>query len=560
MEPFEPIVVEARAWHEWSAIRATWGELARSSPHATFFVTPDWVESWLAVFGAALAPTLLLFRSGTAYVGACVLVRRRERRGPFVIRRLYLNTAGEDERDSPCVEFNTLLCEPGSELVVAIALRTYLDREHGGWDELVAEGFAEGPAHEALRLAFASVPAIDQAVPSFYVATGELARSGKEFIQTLGSRDRTRYRQNVRKYGELGELRLERATTVADAVTILDELAALHQKTWRERGEPGVFASQAFCRFHRELIARCFPRGEIELLRLRAGSATIGCLYNFVYRSKVYFYQCGYDYALGERTSPGVVVHAFAIEHAIAAGHAEYDFMAGDVDYKRKLATDQRPLHWLTWRAPTVKMKAVEWLREARARLRTVAQQLASRARLARDAGIGFERTYLYRLERERGPRAAAAPQGLRIAVIDDRSIACIGAVGPVELDACRARLARGDKCYGAWLGNELVHTSWVQSVGDHPIDSAGITVPIAPREFWIYNCRTADAHRGKGIYAQTLTRIAADHFAGDATRGWIYNAEGNAASQRGIARVGFERYDTLRALRFGRRVRPLGR
>jgi CelD/BcsL family acetyltransferase involved in cellulose biosynthesis len=551
MATSEPVVVEAHAWHEWPAIRAAWTELVATCPQSTFFVTPDWVEAWLAAFGATLAPTLLVFRSGAACVGASVLVSRCERRGPFVIRRLYLNTAGEDERDSPCVEFNTLLCEPGYELVVAIALRGYVDRVHRGWDELAAEGFVEGPAHEALRLAFAKVPMTDAVKPSFYVATGELRRSGKDFIQTLGSRDRTRYRQNVRKYGELGELRLERATTVAEASAFLDELAALHQKTWRERGEPGVFASEAFSRFHRELIARCFPLGEIDLLRLRAGTATIGCLYNFVYRSRVYFYQCGYDYAIGERTSPGVVVHAFAIGHAIAAGTAEYDFMAGDVDYKRKLATDQRQLHWLTWRAPSAKMTAFAWLREIRAKLRTVFRRL----------GIGLERTHVYRIDRGRTPpRPAPAPDGLRIAIIDDRSIACIGAVGPVELAACRARLARGDKCYGAWLGNDLVHTSWVQSIGDHSIDSAGITVSIRPREFWIYNCRTADGHRGKGIYAQTLTRIAADHFAGDATRGWIYNAESNAASQRGIARVGFERHDTLRALRLGRRVRPLPR
>ena len=75
--------------------------------------------------------------------------------------------------------------------------------------------------------------------------------------------------------------------------TKLDELAQLHQNRWTGRGKPGVFASSRFIAFHRDLVARAFPSGGVQLLRIRAGAMVIGLLYNFIYKGRVYFYQGG---------------------------------------------------------------------------------------------------------------------------------------------------------------------------------------------------------------------------------------------------------------------------
>lgn len=336
--------------------------------HATFFVTTEWLQTWMDSFGPELQPTILLFRTDPETVrGACLLVRRTERRGPFKIRRLYLNTAGEDDCHSPCVEFNTLLCEPGYELTMAVQLRKYIDdvRRSAPWDEFVAPGLV-GSAFEAIRTAFDLLPVSDQVRHSHYVDLDAVRASGKPYATALGSRDRTRYRHNVRLYSETGELVLDEPSTVDEALQLLDELVALHQKTWTERGLPGSFSSEVFSRFHRQLIARCFPIGGAQLLRLRAGKRTIGCLYNFVFRGKVYFYQSGFDYSFGEKASPGITVHVAAIEHAARSGLGEYDLMAGDVDYKKRLANRHRELHWATWKARGAKMRAVELLRKTK--------------------------------------------------------------------------------------------------------------------------------------------------------------------------------------------------
>ncbi len=373
------VIVESHDWTTWQSLATAWSSLASECDQPTLFLTPEAVETWLQVFGDQLRPTMLLFKSrGGELVGACIVVRRTERKGPFFVRRVYLNTAGEDESDSPCIEYNELLCKPGYASAIATTLRSYLD---DSWDELRVDGMLEGPSLRALESVFGDAHAIDNATPSYYLDLDELRDSGTDFVDKLASRERTKVRQNLRKYSDLGEVVIEQAGNVTDALSYLEKLAALHQRTWVSRGKPGAFASSRFFDYHRRLIDRCFALGQIQLLHVRAGDATIGYHYNLVFGGRSHFYQCGYDYELNEKLSPGVTVHALAIRHALEQGLSGYEFMAGDVEYKRRLATHSRPMHWIAWQAPTVKMKGYELARLARRAVRERAIEVTSNLR-----------------------------------------------------------------------------------------------------------------------------------------------------------------------------------
>ena len=103
-------------------------------------------------------------------------------------------------------------------------------------------------------------------------------------------------------------------------------------------------------RFHRALLARGVPTGEVDLLRVAAGPRVIGYLLNLRAHCRVHAYQSGFDYAnAGPHEKPGLTCHHAAVERARAMGDREYDFLAGDARYKRSLSTGSRDLHWLTW-------------------------------------------------------------------------------------------------------------------------------------------------------------------------------------------------------------------
>jgi CelD/BcsL family acetyltransferase involved in cellulose biosynthesis len=109
-----------------------------------------------------------------------------------------------------------------------------------------------------------------------------------------------------------------------------------------------MFASADFLRFHRTLLARTLPRGEVDLLRMSAGGQTFGYLYNFRFHGRVLTYQSGFDYAAaGPHEKPGMTCHHLAIEACAAEGVDCYDFLAGADRYKTSLATGAVPLHWL---------------------------------------------------------------------------------------------------------------------------------------------------------------------------------------------------------------------
>ncbi len=252
--------------------------------------------------------------------------------------RLWLNQTGDPAQDSPFIEHNGLLTAQGEQYAISMALRhvarlgpalvlsgvddeTLAAADEAGW-------LSDGQSRNA--------PAVDLT-----------SLGGVPYLQTLSAGARAQIRRSRRLYGP--DLRLERAPTVADAQAWFDEMVRLHQTSWSRRGRPGAFALAATRRFHRTLIARAWPRGEADLLRVQAGNRVVGLLYTLQRDGHVLSYQSGFDYDRDRpREKPGLVCHALAIEHYATAGARLYDLLAGPERYKLTLAKGGTTLYWTT--------------------------------------------------------------------------------------------------------------------------------------------------------------------------------------------------------------------
>jgi CelD/BcsL family acetyltransferase involved in cellulose biosynthesis len=357
------------AWPEWSQL---WSELAASCPERSFFLSPEWIESWLEVFGPVTEPSLLVFRGDRANsrdaVGICLLGSRRERCGPIPVRRAYLNTAGEDEADEACAEYNATLSRKGWELPVAAALWAHLKLL--SWDEFEARGMMAGDSLEALIAARPErVTVRRRNVHSYFVDLRKLDRSPESYLKALSRNTREQVRRSLRLLEQEGPLAVRVASDLAEAMGILEELARLHQARWEARGRSGVFASPRFRDFHRRLIERAFPQGTVHLLQVRAGEQSFAALYNFVLDGKVYFYQSGVRSGLDRRIKPGLAAHICAVSHYLKAGLHEYDFLAGEAQYKQSLSTDSRELSWVVFQRPRLRLRMLALLRRTKGRL-----------------------------------------------------------------------------------------------------------------------------------------------------------------------------------------------
>ena len=96
----------------------------------------------------------------------------------------------------------------------------------------------------------------------------------------------------------------------------------------------------------------------MQLLRVKSGSITVGCLYNFGHKGRVYFYQSGINYEMDEQLKPGLICQVEAIKYNANLGHAVYDFMAGDKRHRKSPSTHEGRLIWAMIQKPSFPFRA----------------------------------------------------------------------------------------------------------------------------------------------------------------------------------------------------------
>ena len=282
-------------------------------------------------------PLLIESHDGDALVGLALFNRKQR-----PCRTLYLNESGDPALDAIFTEHNGVLATPawrGAVMAATLqAARTVASRVvlSGLDDDALLSVRAAGGVIGPLQTRAAPYAALDP--------------DGPPYRMGLSRNTRGQLQRSIRAYQAAGPIVVERAATVEGALEWLACMLPLHIATWEARGIASGFSTEPVQRFHRALIARGVPGGEVDMLRITAGPRLIGYLLNLRSGGRVYAYQSGFDYpGAAAHEKPGLTCHHAAIEHARAAGAAEYDFLAGDARYKRSLGTGTRDLHWMTW-------------------------------------------------------------------------------------------------------------------------------------------------------------------------------------------------------------------
>ena len=347
-------------------VERIWRELDEPSSRS-FFTSWAWMENWLACLPRDQAPELAVIRDSRDQPLAAFFVRRTPVTRLRVLRSraMFFNVTGNPRLDNLTIEYNGLV---GRD----VSIGQLVDLLPGEWDELFLPALRPDAFGGLSELVIRGYRVrIERTVPVHLVELARVRESG--YLKLLGGQTRSQVRRSQR---EAGAVEVEFASDVDSALAIYGELVALHQAQWTARGEPGAFADPWFDRFHRRLIAQRFRHGDIELLRLRNADGPIGALYNFVHHGRVLQYQSGMATFEDKHMKPGFIAHTAAIEHAAAAGHDFYDFLAGDVRYKKSLATSSTSLIWARVQRLRLRFLVEDRLREI-VRARRAARETA---------------------------------------------------------------------------------------------------------------------------------------------------------------------------------------
>jgi CelD/BcsL family acetyltransferase involved in cellulose biosynthesis len=354
----------------WDAVGPVWCGLLKATSEPSAFLSPAWMETWLGSFAARAKPWAVVWRDADGRAVACVVLAfGGGRAGPWPVTRLYLNEPGF----AVMPEHNDLLALPEHRAAVVrdlidLAVETRTDETMLGGvraDLFTSVGpLWPGPTPDVVKS------------ESPYVDLERVRAAGGDYLGMLSSNTRSQIRRSMRHYVQQhGDLALELAEGVDEKRQWLSDLIELHRAVWEARGEAGAFGPDAR-RFHERLIEHAEHHGgagglHVEMVRVRAGDRPIGMLYHLVRRGHVHFLQSGFRYEEDARFKPGLVTHCLSVESCLARGMREYDFLGGEprsVRYKRSLSTDVRELCWGRLPAPSLKMRALERLREAKRR------------------------------------------------------------------------------------------------------------------------------------------------------------------------------------------------
>ncbi len=339
-----------------------WRKIEAALSNRRLMCSSIWTETWLNHYGALVPHRFAVaHRNGIACGMALLTCGVQQHDGPLQMSTWHVGTAGEPDADSVCIEYNSLLVRDVDRTEFFRQLLAWINTQ-SDCDQTHLDGFA---FDEVVSLLKGNPQALVTRRPSPYFDLRAAREANVEPIELLGRSTRYTLRRSMR---QLGQPTGEWAASAERAEEMLHRMIERHQARWIALGEPGSYASRRFREFHLELVHRLVPIGAMGMYRVTSPTGILGCAQVFIDDNRVLLYQSGWSPRPGN-VSPGLVVDYLCLAECQRRGLDQFDFMAGESDYKRHLSTHEAELAWVVWRQPRLKHVVL-------ASLRTVKQLL----------------------------------------------------------------------------------------------------------------------------------------------------------------------------------------
>ena len=346
-------------------LEAMWCELQERAD-ASMFISWSWIGTWLVSVPASIDVQVLRAERRGVLIGLALLVVAplRGLRVPFG-KVAHVHATGRAEFDGLAIEHNGFLLDRVEAHTAQAAMLNFLCDERREWRSVHLPGLSPRQALLPEALPHAVKMDVHARVSAQVLLQPVRDRDG-DYLGLLSTGRRAHIRRSMRACAEWGPLLLTQATDSESAATYFDRLLHLHRARRASLGSTSAFDTPFALEFHRKLIAQGLPRGEVQLVRVQAGEHEVGYLYSFVHRREIFFYQSGFDFGrVDHKFSPGLVTVALAIEHNARLGHRCFDFLAGDAQYKKTLASHSETMSWVELHRDGPLLRAENLLRAA---------------------------------------------------------------------------------------------------------------------------------------------------------------------------------------------------
>jgi CelD/BcsL family acetyltransferase involved in cellulose biosynthesis len=171
-----------------------------------------------------------------------------------------------------------------------------------------------------------------------------LPGSWETFVAERHKSLRRKIRKAEKRY-EAGEAVARSTNDDLDFDSAFETLVELHQSRFNSKGQPGVFADEAFAQFLRNATRSLAARGNrAEIVIAEVGGEPVAAQLYLQGSRGPQMYQSGIC-SRRMNLEPGHLLFVHQLKHAINSGCAEFDFLRGDDRYKRAWGGVQSPLN-----------------------------------------------------------------------------------------------------------------------------------------------------------------------------------------------------------------------
>ncbi len=321
----------------FDALRNEWNDLLRRSRFDTIFLTYEWQTTWWRHLGQRRGPLYILAARDAGRTVAILPLYMQDDEGPM------LAVVG-------CIEVSDyldLIIEKGCEEEVFRGFLAWLEGPDApAWNRVdLCNQPASSLSHSVLpKLAEAagySVEVFQEDVspiltlprPGDYDEPRE-ENAWNAYLEALDKKERHEIRRKLRRVErDAPDAAIRFVDGGADLGAAVDAFIKLHRNS---RSDKHAFMTEEMQAYFRAIAEVLAARGWLQLSFLEVGGQPVATYFCFDYGGDILVYNSGYDPAGVPQLSPGWVLLARLIQHAIRLGRQHFDFLQGNEDYKHR--------------------------------------------------------------------------------------------------------------------------------------------------------------------------------------------------------------------------------
>lgn len=318
-----------------------WNSFLDQCECSSVFMTWEYLSNWWKAYGHRfqLHTVLIHDAESNELIGVAPLMIGRGHTYP---RKAFRHLTFLGGLGDSLAEYQDFIIRPGKEDQFFSILMNHLFAEEKKWD-VISFPLIDESSSTLIHLV-EEFPKLGTHVvqlssrPSPHIT---LPPTWQDFISSKSKNFKKQFNNHWNRLHKKHELEWLDAGKDIDVQEALEIVSDLNKERWGEKGD--TFKSEEFNTFHHSLAESFAAKGWLYLRLLKVDGKFAAARYDFLYGNKLWNYQNGWLPELSH-LSLGKMMIGDCVKWCIDQGIREYDFLAGDTDYKKSWSTASRQL------------------------------------------------------------------------------------------------------------------------------------------------------------------------------------------------------------------------